>query len=117
MGTIFLVIDLCSSTIALSRNAFNSLSKSRISLFNAHLALFDESMINLRSHTYSLVSIVIYQIDLGTRLGRALPWRCRLADQTNKPNHCGTGEECECEELTLEKRLAISMQGNVLCKL
>ena len=87
----------------LSPETLSSLSKSRIFLFNAHLALF------LRMMTYlqSLNCICKYHHLVNCPWN--LPWSSKitipspLAVQNDKQNHWRTGEECECEKFRLRR--------------
>ena len=74
---------------------FSSLKKkkSRILLFNAHLALFEEDMITVNLPRNSTIIVV----------GRP----------GNYKNRCGTGEECECEELLW--RRGSPLEWRVMC--
>ena len=79
----------------------SSLSKSRISLFNAHLALFSEHWHNY-GHRIPSVNIIIQWIVLVTCLG-SKSTTVTIGRPDNKQSRCRTGEECECEELCLRR--------------
>ena len=49
-----------------------------------------------------------------SKLTLELAFTVAIGRSDNKQNRCGIGEDCECEELCL---FAISVQGNVICKL
>ena len=82
------------------------------------LALFVWRMTQLRSHTP--IGKYHHLANWHRNLPWKLPWKCTtvaVGRPDNKLNHCGTEKECEYEEIRIEKRFSISMEGDVFCKL
>ena len=107
-----LVVDFYGLALPLcTPETLSSLSKLRIFLYNAHLALFLRRMTKLRSHKPTGKYRHFTNFDLGSKSTTVAV--CRPDDQQNR---CGLGKSVNVRSSTLEE-VCHSVRGNGLSKL